>query len=65
MILCLFSAQLVSSGSRGGWVLVWAPWLSSMWSLMERACSHARGRVPVASIHQLPWPVLGTAQDHF
>ena len=51
MILCLFSAQLVSSGSRSGWVLVWAPSFSSVWPLMERACSHATGRVLVASIH--------------
>lgn len=53
MIQRLFSAQLVSSGSRGGGVLVWAPWFPSMWSLMERACSHSRARVPPENAQKL------------
>lgn len=64
MVLCLFSAQLVSSGSRGGWVLVWAPG-SLPWSLMERACSHARVQGSRSKYTPAAMPVLGTAQDHF
>lgn len=61
MVLCLFSAQLVSSGSRGGWVLVWAPWLSSMWSPHGKSvfsCQRqgSRSKYTIAAM-----PVLGTA----
>ena len=61
MILCLFSGQLVSCISGAGWVFAGAPWFFSMWSLMERACSHARGRVPIESAQQLLRPGLGAA----